>query len=68
MKTLKVRCRVRGEEGWFQVRVGQPAPGFHPLHFQAAWLREIREGVIDREAMEAIEEILTTARDKELPS
>jgi hypothetical protein len=55
VKTFKARCRIHGETGWFQVYVGRPALGFHPLKYQAAWLREMREGEIDPEVMEEAE-------------
>lgn len=54
MKTFKVRCQVRDETGWLKVHVGRPAPGFHPLKYQAAWLQETQRGEIDEEAMEAL--------------
>jgi hypothetical protein len=56
VKTFKARCQIRGETGWFQVYVGRPAPGFHPLKYQAAWLREVRQGEIDAEALSTFEE------------
>jgi hypothetical protein len=58
MKTFKARCRIHGETGWFQVYVGRPAPGFHPLKHQAAWLREMREGEIDAEALSELEKAI----------
>jgi uncharacterized protein DUF2610 len=55
MKIFKTRCKIRGETGWFQVYIGRPAPGFHPLKYQAAWLREVKGGEIDAEVMEETE-------------
>jgi Domain of unknown function (DUF2610) len=56
VKTLKVPCETRGERGTFQVHVGRPAPGFHPLKYQAAWLWEIRQGMVDAGIMKVLEE------------
>lgn len=57
MKNFKARCQIRGEVGWFQVYIGRPAPGFHPLKYQAAWLREMRQGEIDPNVMEEAEKL-----------
>lgn len=54
MRKLNVPCDFGGRPASFQVWVGRPAPGFHPLHFQAAWLREERGGEISEEALERI--------------
>lgn len=44
--TLSVPGDVGTEWRRFQVYVGQPAPGFHPVHFQAARIREEHGAVI----------------------
>ena len=54
MTKLKVPCDFEGHSASFQVWVGCPAPGFHPLRFQAAWLREERGGEISEDALERI--------------
>ncbi len=55
MKKLSVPCDFEGRPGSFQVWVGCPAPGFQPLHFQTAWLREERGGEISEEVVERLE-------------
>lgn len=47
MKTLSLACTIAGRRAAFRVYVGTPAPGYDPLHFQAAWLREERGGILD---------------------
>ena len=64
MRTFKVQCRIRGQEGTFQAHVGRPAPGFHPLKFQAAWLREVHLGEIASELMEALAALQDKAREQ----
>ncbi len=54
MKKLSVPCDFEGRSGSFQVWVGYPAPGFHRLHFQAAWLREERGGTLSEEEVEGL--------------
>lgn len=44
VETRQVSFRQAGQEGHVQLQVGDPAPGFEPLHFQRQWLRE-RYGV-----------------------
>jgi hypothetical protein len=61
VKTFKAKCELRGAEATFQVHVGRPAPGFHPLKYQAAWLREMHRGEIDPEVMEEVEVLLEKA-------
>jgi hypothetical protein len=64
VKTFKVNCQLRGGEATFQVHVGRPAPGFHPLKYQAAWLREMHRGEIDPEAMQEVAALLEPAREE----
>lgn len=44
--------------GWrrFEVYVGRPAPGFHPVHFQAARIREEHDAVVCRESLDQVRE------------
>jgi hypothetical protein len=60
LKAFKVPCEIRGVKGTFQVYVGRPALGFHPLKYQAAWLWEDRQGIVDAEIMEAFDETTQT--------
>jgi hypothetical protein len=66
VKTFKVKCELRGGEATFQVHVGRPAPGFHPLKFQAAWLREMHRGEINPEVMEEVEVLFEKSRKEGL--
>lgn len=52
MKKWTVPCDIGSRRGTYQVYLGRPAEGFHPLHFQAAWLRERMGGIVTDEAME----------------
>ena len=51
MKKVRVPCDFGDRRGRFTVYVGRPAPGFHPAHYQAAWLRSMQGGVISDETM-----------------
>jgi hypothetical protein len=59
IKKLKAACDFEGRPGSFQVWVGRPAPGFHPLRFQAAWLSEERGGRLSEEVVEQLEDWLS---------
>lgn len=58
MKKWTVPCAIGSQQGSYQVYLGAPASGFHPLHFQAAWLRERMGGIVADEAMEEARRIV----------
>jgi len=53
-RRLDLPCTFEGEPGTFRVYLGRPAPDFHPLHYQSAWLRETRGGIIAEEVLERV--------------
>ncbi len=54
MKKIETECDFGSRRRRVTFYLGRPAPGFHPLHFQAAWLRESWGGVVPEEVMEAL--------------
>lgn len=54
LRRLRVPCHLAGRPGHVHVVIGHPAPGFHPLHFQTAWLRESRGGEVPEEILEVL--------------
>ena len=62
IRALVVPCRFRGEPGRFRIHVGVPAAGFGAVHFQAAWLRETRDGEIDPKVLEELNRLLKGSR------
>ncbi len=53
MKRFTIPCDFGGTKSPFDLYIGEPLPGYHPLHFQAAWLKEMRGGAIPEEVMES---------------
>ena len=40
----------------FQIYIGEPLDGCHPLKYQARWLKQFRGGEIDKDIMEMFAE------------
>lgn len=53
-KVLDLPCLFRDQAGRFRVYMGRPAAGFHPLHFQLAWLRESRDGEVEQAVLDHV--------------
>jgi hypothetical protein len=67
MKRFRVACEFGGRRGSFHVYAGEPAPGAHPLRYQAAWLREAYAATIAPEVWEAFGRLCDLARERDLP-
>jgi hypothetical protein len=59
---IEMECSRPGT-ATFRVFIGAPAPGAHPLAYQAAWLREVHGAGIEAEALQAFERLLGVARE-----
>ena len=57
MKKFTINCDFSGQMSPFQIFIGKPETGHHPLHFQADWLSKTRGGMIPGEVMEAITQL-----------
>ncbi len=57
MKKFTVPCDFGGTKSPFDVYIGDPTPGRHPLHFQSAWLSTVRGGTIPQEVMESFDKL-----------
>ncbi|HEX9734402.1 MAG TPA: DUF2610 domain-containing protein [Thermoanaerobaculia bacterium] len=57
VRRWRVPCDFGSRRGTAAVLIGRPAPGFHPLCFQAAWIREQQGGEIPPEVMGRIREL-----------
>lgn len=55
LKRLTVPCAFETGPGKFGFYLGRPAAGFHPFHFQNAWLRDTLGGVVAEEIMAVIQ-------------
>ncbi len=53
-RVFDLPCRFGERTGKARVYLGEPAEGFHPLHFQREWLRESRNGEFDPAAVDAV--------------
>lgn len=63
MKRFSVPCQFGARRAPFNIYIGYPADGFHPLHFQHAWLQEERGGFIPPDVRESFAKLLTIARE-----
>lgn len=61
MKKFTVPCDFGGQKSPFDVYIGLPKPGNHPLHHQAHWLATERGGTIPADIMESFSKLLDLA-------
>ena len=61
MKKFTIPCHFGRTKAPFDVYIGKPAPGRHPLEYQARWLKEERGGIIPPEVMESFAKLLDLA-------
>jgi hypothetical protein len=64
MTPITVMANFNGEEQPVTVYVGEPTPDRHPLHYQAAWLTEVRGGKIEQNALDALEQLQRMALEE----
>lgn len=58
MKKFTIPCDFGGQTAPFEVYIGNPKQGNHPLQNQAAWLSKERGGVIPSDVMESFAKLL----------
>jgi len=61
MKKFTVPCDFGGQKAPFDVYIGNPKQGNHPLQNQASWLSKERGGTIPQEVMESFQKLLDLA-------
>ena len=67
MRKFSINCDFGGQLAPFDIFIGQPEQGHHPLHFQADWLQKQRGGTILPEVMDAIAKLQTLAQENGVP-
>ncbi len=63
-KKFKINCDFGGQIAPFEVVIGKPQKGNHPLHFQADWLSKTRGGMIPGDIMDSISKLQILAEEK----
>lgn len=58
MKKFTIPCDFGGKKAPFDVYIGMPKAGNHPLQNQAHWLASERGGTIPSEVMESFDKLL----------
>jgi hypothetical protein len=61
MKKFTIPCDFGGKKAPFDVYIGMPKIGNHPLQHQAHWLASERGGTIPAEVMESFAKLLALA-------
>lgn len=61
MKKFTIPCDFGGQKAPFDVYIGMPKAGNHPLQHQAHWLSSERGGTIPAEVMESFAKLLELA-------
>jgi hypothetical protein len=61
MKKFTIPCDFGGKKAPFDVYIGMPKSGNHPLQHQAHWLAAERGGTIPAEVMESFAKLLSLA-------
>lgn len=67
MRKFSINCDFGGQLAPFDIFIGQPEQGHHPLHFQADWLQKQRGGTIIPEVMDAISKLQKLAQENGVP-
>ncbi|GAB3015556.1 hypothetical protein GCM10027284_38330 [Cyclobacterium sediminis] len=62
MKKFTIPCHFGKKKAPFDVYIGNPKQGHHPLEFQSRWLKEQRGGKIPEEVMESYAKLLALAK------
>lgn len=57
MKKFTIPCHFGTKKAPFDVYIGNPKAGTHPLHFQNEWLKKERGGEIPKEVMDSFEKL-----------
>jgi hypothetical protein len=63
VKKFTIPCDFAGTKAPFNIYVGEPAPGVHPLQHQAYWLSTERSGTIPAEVMDSFQKLAEIARE-----
>lgn len=58
MKRFTIPCDFGGKKAPFDVYIGLPSSGAHPLQYQSLWLEEQRGGKVPTEVMESFGKLL----------
>lgn len=66
MRKFTINCNFGKKKAPFDLYVGEPASGCHPLKYQDAWLREFRGGMIPTSVMKSFEELYRVAKENDL--
>lgn len=61
MKKITIPCDFGAKKAPFDVYIGLPEGGLHPLQFQAQWLAKERGGTVPSEVMESFAKLLALA-------
>lgn len=64
MKKFTIPCNFGGQKANFDVYIGNPKDGNHPLQNQANWLSTERGGQIPPEIMESFAKLLQLSKEK----
>jgi len=62
MKKFSIPCDFGGQKSPFDVYIGNPKEGNHPLQNQASWLSKERGGHIPPEVMDSFAQLLELAK------
>jgi hypothetical protein len=57
LKKFTIPCDFAGAKAPFNIYVGEPRPGKHPLQHQSTWLRQERGGHIPTEVMDSFQKL-----------
>ncbi|MFC1408797.1 DUF2610 domain-containing protein [Streptacidiphilus sp. N1-12] len=57
MKKFTIPCDFSGEKAPFNIYIGAPAAGHHPLQHQSAWLSRERGGSVPSEVMDSFQKL-----------
>ena len=63
MKKFTIPCDFAGVKSPFNIYVGEPHPGKHPLQHQSSWLSRERGGNIPADVMDSFQKLLDISKE-----
>jgi hypothetical protein len=66
MKKFTIPCDFGGVKSPFNIYVGEPRPGKHPLQHQSSWLSRERGGTIPQEVMDSFQKLLDISTENKV--
>ena len=66
MRKFTINCEFGANQAPFDLYIGKPKSGNHPLQFQNGWLGKNRGGSVPKSVMKSFEELMYIAEENDV--